>query len=224
MAAKKITEEKAPLDSNDHASMRPQSSVETHVIGVVQSAGKCKRCAAKCGKIWLGCQVPILYKNIMHFRTIYKWVQRVILDCFSFLYCTLLLAKKLAPLSRPIGSLRYFSFSAIGPCHYFDFGFTTLNLKALKISILISSLRCFLFIWLVMVIISISVTTSLNRKALKKKEKKNLSTVSVVITSGPIDSKLFMSSFTGPVYTTWSCLVDLEMIQEIHKQTSTLIK
>lgn len=105
-------------------------------------------------------------------RTIYKWVQRVILDCFSFLYCTLLLAKKLAPLSRPIGSLWYFSFSAIGPCHYFDFGFTTLNLKALKIWILISSLRCFLFIWLVMVIISISVTTSLNRKALKKKEKK----------------------------------------------------
>ena len=171
-AAKKITEEKAPLDRNDHAPMRPQSSVEIHVIGVVQSAGKCKRCAAKCGKIWLGCQVPILYRNIMHFRTIYKRVQRVILDCFSFLYCTLLLAKKLAPLSRPIGSLRYFSFSAIGPCHYFDFGFTTLNLKALKIWILISSLRYLLFIRLVMVIISISVTTTLNRKALKKKEKK----------------------------------------------------
>lgn len=174
------------------------------------------------------CQVPILYKNIMHFRTIYKWGQRVILDCFSFLYCTLLLAKKLAPLSRPIGLLWYFSFSAIGPCHYFDFRFTTLNLKVLKIWILISSLRYFLFIWLVMVmvmvILLISVTTTLNRKALKKKEKKNLSTVSVVITSGPIDSKLFMSSFTGPVYTTWSCLVDLEMIQEIHKQTSISIK
>lgn len=74
--------------------------------------------------------------------------------------------------TRPIGSLWYFSFSAIGPCHYFDFGFTTLNLKALKIWILISSLRYFLFIRLVMVIISISVTTTLNRKALKKKEKK----------------------------------------------------
>lgn len=138
----------------------------------------------------------------MHFRTIYKRVQRVILDCFSFPYCTLLLAKKTrATFSSNWLVVIFFLFSDWSLSLFRFWIYDPQSKSAQNMNshqfLAIFSLHqighghYFDFGYY-----------DTRQESVKEEGKKNLSTVSVVITSGPIDSKLFMSSFTGPVYTT----------------------